>query len=76
MASSLQTLQTFFGLNSSATQPSLTATYITFHFIFAYAGISTRPWKAHYKLDHQVSPRQDLTKYGPKGIQSQNISLN
>lgn len=48
--------------------PSYTATYLIFHFLFAYAGISTRPWKMHYKIDHNVSPREDLTKYGPKGI--------
>ncbi|KAM3419749.1 hypothetical protein BST61_g3082 [Cercospora zeina] len=77
MPSLLPTLQTFFlGIQPSTAsqqqQPSssLTANYIIFHFIFAYAGISTRPWKHHHNLDHQVSPREDLTKYGPKAVTS------
>ncbi|PPJ60773.1 hypothetical protein CBER1_02340 [Cercospora berteroae] len=70
MSSLISTLQTFFlGIQPSTTiQPSLTSSYIIFHFIFAYAGISTRPWKTHYQIDHQVSPREDLTKYGPKAV--------
>ncbi|KAF2217770.1 hypothetical protein CERZMDRAFT_92418 [Cercospora zeae-maydis SCOH1-5] len=74
MSSLLTALQTFFlGIQPSTTpsqQPSLTSNYIIFHFLFAYAGISTRPWKRHYNLDHQVSPREDLTKYGAEAVTS------
>lgn len=48
--------------------PSYGAHYLIFHFIFAYAVLSTRPWKFYYKIDHQVSPREDLTKYGPEAV--------
>jgi uncharacterized MAPEG superfamily protein len=61
-------LPSFLGLDPHARPPSLAANYIIFHFLFAYAGISTRPWKIHHGLDHDVSPRRDLALYGARAV--------
>ncbi|KAH8695657.1 hypothetical protein BGW36DRAFT_361335 [Talaromyces proteolyticus] len=58
---------------ASALEPSgLTSTTIIpnygpdlmFHFLFAYGILSSRTLKRYYKIDHNVSPQEDLTKYG------------
>lgn len=42
--------------------------YLVGHFIFAYAVLSTRGAKNYLKLDHNVNPRQDVTKYGQQAV--------
>lgn len=65
------------GLHASSpldVPPSYGAYYLIFHFLWAYAGLSSRPWKRRYGIDHQVSPREDLTKYGTKAVESGKIT--
>lgn len=68
----MSALLTALGLQSpspnTAPPPSYAATAIIFQFLFAHAAISTRPLKNYYRIDHNVSPRQDLTKYGPAAV--------
>lgn len=63
----MSTLQTLLGL--TPTSPTHAPHYLTFHFLFAYALLSSRPWKVAYKIDHNISPRDDLLKYGPLAVQ-------
>jgi uncharacterized MAPEG superfamily protein len=54
--------------------PSLAASYILWQFVFAYGILSSRTLKKIYGIDHQVSPREDLVKYGPKAVESGKIT--
>lgn len=54
--------------------PSLASGYIIFHFIFAYGILSSRTMKQYYGIDHNVSPREDLVKYGPEAVKSGKIT--
>ena len=45
-----------------------------FNFLWAYAGLSSRTYKQYLKLDHNISPREDLVKYGEKAVQSGKIT--
>ena len=69
----MSTLLASLGLRASSPvsppPPSHAATYIVFHFLFAYAILSTRLLKQYYGLDHNVSPREDLAKYGPRAVE-------
>lgn len=62
------------GATSLQPPPSYAAFYLCFHFIFAYTLTSSRLWKLYYRLDHQISPRQDLDKYGARAVSSGKIS--
>lgn len=67
----MSTLATTLGLRAASPniQPgNLAGYYMIFHFLFAYAGLSSRPWKQYYRIDHNVSPREDLSKYGESAI--------
>ncbi|KAL4940973.1 hypothetical protein BDV06DRAFT_195521 [Aspergillus oleicola] len=44
------------------------------NFIFAYGLLSSRTLKQWYGLDHNVSPREDLSKYGPAAVSSGKVS--
>ncbi|KAF2171672.1 hypothetical protein M409DRAFT_50337 [Zasmidium cellare ATCC 36951] len=59
-------LTALLGLTPSS--PTLGPSYLIFHFIYAYILLSSRPWKLAHKIDHNVSPRDDLTKYGPSAV--------
>lgn len=50
------------------TNPSLAGYYIIGNFLLSYVLLSTRGLKNYYKIDHNVSPRQDLTKYGQAAV--------
>ncbi|EMC93706.1 hypothetical protein BAUCODRAFT_253474 [Baudoinia panamericana UAMH 10762] len=54
--------------------PSHAASYLIFHFLFAYGVLSSRTLKQIYGLDHNVSPREDLGKYGPEAVKSGKIT--
>lgn len=65
------------GLRSSTSvgePPNLAGYYMMFHFLFAYAGLSSRALKLHYGIDHNVSPREDTAKYGAKAVESGKIT--
>lgn len=62
----MSTLSTLLGL--TPTSPTYGPHYLIFHCVNAYSLLSSRPWKTYYKIDHNVSPRDDLTKYGPAAV--------
>ena len=69
----MSSLLTALGLRASSPispAPTLGHYYIMFHFIYAYGILSSRTWKQYYGLDHNVSPREDLAKYGQQAVSS------
>lgn len=50
--------------------PSYAATAIIANFLMAHAVLSARGPKVLLGLDHNVSPREDLAKYGEKMVQA------
>lgn len=42
--------------------------YIIFHFVFAYAILSTRGAKNYLKIDHNVNPRSDINVYAQRAV--------
>ncbi|KAL4869866.1 hypothetical protein BDV12DRAFT_166987 [Aspergillus spectabilis] len=54
--------------------PHLGPAALIFHFIFAYGVLSSRTLKQYYGIDHNSSPREDLTKYGEAAVQSGKIT--
>jgi uncharacterized MAPEG superfamily protein len=54
--------------------PTYTGYYIIFNFVFAYAGLSARALKFHYRLDHNVAPRQDIATYGEAALKAGKIN--
>lgn len=74
---SVSNIATALGLRATSPQdqsPSLTASYLIFHFFFAYAITAARFPKRYYGLDHNVNPREDLAKYGPAAVSSGKIT--
>jgi len=53
-------------LTSSAS--NLTAAFALGHFAWAYLILAPRHLKQYYGIDHQVSPREDINKYGPSAV--------
>ena len=49
--------------------PNRVPYYVFANFIFAYAVLSTRGAKLRAGIDHNVSPRGDLQKYGERAVQ-------
>lgn len=58
----------------SSQRSNYAATFITLNFVLAYVLFSTRPLKNYYKLDHNASPREDISKYGPQAVQKGQIT--
>jgi uncharacterized MAPEG superfamily protein len=54
--------------------PSYAGGYLIFQFIWAYGLTSARTLKQIYGLDHNVSPREDLDKFGPAAVKSGKIT--
>ena len=54
--------------------PNHAAGYIILNFVFSYTLLSARGLKNIYKIDHNVSPREDLSKYGDEAVRSGKIS--
>ncbi|KAK5167144.1 uncharacterized protein LTR77_007874 [Saxophila tyrrhenica] len=54
--------------------PSYAGAYLIFHFIWAYGLTSSRTLKQILGIDHNVSPREDLSKYGPAAVSSGKIT--
>jgi uncharacterized MAPEG superfamily protein len=54
--------------------PNYAPFYLSLHFIFAYCVLAPRHLKQLYGLDHNVSPREDLTKYGDRAVSSGKIT--
>jgi uncharacterized MAPEG superfamily protein len=71
MASLLTTLGLRASINPNQNHGPI---FLTFNFIFAYGLLSSRTLKQWYGLDHQVSPREDLTKYGEIAVREGKIT--
>ncbi|KAK0362562.1 hypothetical protein LTR91_020639 [Friedmanniomyces endolithicus] len=54
--------------------PNLAASYIITHFALAYLVLASRTLKQIYGIDHNVSPREDLGKYGDAAVRSGKIT--
>lgn len=61
-------------INPATTIPHYGPAALIFNFIFAYGLLSSRTLKQIYGLDHNVSPREDLTKYGDAAVREGKIS--
>jgi uncharacterized MAPEG superfamily protein len=59
---------------SSTNPPSYTGGFLIFHFLWAYGITSSRTLKQFYGIDHNVSPREDLTKHGQAAVSSGKIT--
>ncbi|KAJ9647399.1 hypothetical protein H2204_000028 [Knufia peltigerae] len=53
---------------SPATSFAIPAGFLAWNWAFAYVALSSRPWKQSVGIDHNGSPRQDLTKYAEAAI--------
>jgi len=58
----------------SQTPANLSAGFLIGHFLFAYGIMSSRTPKQYLKMDHNVSPREDLAKYGSEMVSDGKIS--
>ncbi|KAK1819114.1 hypothetical protein LTR12_006429 [Friedmanniomyces endolithicus] len=54
--------------------PNLAASYIITHFALAYLVLASRTLKQIYGIDHNVSPREDLSKHGDAAVRSGKIT--
>ncbi|GLI82013.1 hypothetical protein PoHVEF18_010413 [Penicillium ochrochloron] len=59
-------------LNSSI--PNFGPAFLGFHFLWAYGVLSSRTLKQWHGIDHQVSPREDLNKYGEAAVREGKIT--
>ncbi|KAF2774575.1 hypothetical protein EJ03DRAFT_8833 [Teratosphaeria nubilosa] len=69
----MSSLAAALGLRSpdqSTAPPSLAASYIIWQFIFAHGVLSSRAWKQYYGFDHNINPREDVTKYGQRAVEA------
>ena len=62
------------GLNAAPTTGNLAPYHTLFHFLFAYVVLSSRFTKIRLKIDHNVNPRGDVTKYGARAVQEGKMS--
>ncbi|KAJ9602468.1 hypothetical protein H2200_013011 [Cladophialophora chaetospira] len=67
----MSSLLTTLGLrpNPLGFTPNLAPYHVIAQFFFAFVFLSARSLKNSYKIDHNISPREDLTKYGEKYVQ-------
>ncbi len=71
----MSSLLTTLGLRSDSNIiPNLAPYHTIFNFLFAYVFLAARPLKMLYKIDHNISPREDLVKYGDKYVQDGKIT--
>lgn len=54
--------------------PNYAPFFLGLHFFFAYGLLSSRTLKQWYGIDHNVSPRYDLAKYGDAAVASGKIT--
>jgi uncharacterized MAPEG superfamily protein len=72
ITTTMSSLPTLLGLSS--TSPNLTPYHLIFNFLLSYVFLSARLLKMYLKLDHNVSPRADLTKYGERAVADKKIT--
>lgn len=59
---------------SSNSTPNYAPAFLGFHFVWVYCALASRTMKQIYGLDHNVSPRRDLAKYGDAAVKSGKIT--
>lgn len=64
----------FVGLRAGSDVANFAPHHTMFHFVFAYVVLSSRLLKQHLKIDHNVSPREDVSKYGERAVAGGKIS--
>ncbi|KAF8848212.1 hypothetical protein BDZ45DRAFT_681366 [Acephala macrosclerotiorum] len=74
----MASLATTLGLRAPSlhnlTIPNYAPAFVSFHFIFAYCVLAPRHFKQIWGIDHNVSPREDLAKYGDTAVKSGKIT--
>ncbi|KAI1325422.1 hypothetical protein F5Y16DRAFT_377968 [Xylariaceae sp. FL0255] len=72
----MASLATSLGLRPSSGLPipNYATGFLTFNFFFAYGLLSSRTLKQIWGIDHNVSPREDLAKYGDAAVKSGKIT--
>ncbi|KAK5946407.1 hypothetical protein PMZ80_000550 [Knufia obscura] len=56
------------GLQTALATTNLAPYHTMFHFLFAYVFLSSRGLKNYLKIDHNVSPRDDVANYGERAV--------
>ncbi|KAF4625543.1 hypothetical protein G7Y89_g12627 [Cudoniella acicularis] len=56
------------------TPPNLAAPLLLTNFVLAYLVLASRTIKQIYGIDNNVSPREDIAKYGPEAVKSGKIT--
>ncbi|MCJ1289984.1 hypothetical protein MMC34_001519 [Xylographa carneopallida] len=54
--------------------PNHAPAYLSLHFVLAYCVLAPRHLKQIHGIDHNVSPREDLTKYGDAAVRAGTIT--
>ncbi|KAJ5697330.1 hypothetical protein N7488_011014 [Penicillium malachiteum] len=64
------------GLTESSDSPvtNYTPLFLGVQYFYAYGLLSSRPLKQWYGIDHNVSPREDLAKFGEAAIREGKIT--
>ena len=73
----MSSIATFLGLRGPSPgipPPSHSAAFLIWQYLFAYGVLSSRTLKQIYGIDNNVSPREDLGKYGAAAVQSGKIT--
>lgn len=72
----MSSLSTTLGLHTLPDHrtPSYAGPYLIFHFLWAYGFTSSRTLKQVLGIDHNVSPREDTSKYGASAVASGKIT--
>lgn len=72
----MSSLAAILGLKSNTltTVPNYAPYHAIFNFLFAYAFLSSRALKNRYGLDHNVNPREDVSRFGERAVQEGKIT--
>jgi uncharacterized MAPEG superfamily protein len=60
--------------NPARPTPNHAPSFLIFHFALAYLALAPRNLKQFYGLDHNVAPREDLSKYGDAAVRAGKIT--
>ncbi|KAI1259081.1 hypothetical protein F5Y18DRAFT_317388 [Xylariaceae sp. FL1019] len=72
----MASLATALGLGATASHslPNYAPAFLAWQWVYAYGILSSRTMKQIYGIDHNVSPREDLNKYGEAAVRSGKIT--
>lgn len=74
MSSTVSNVLNNIGIRQGNDSPCYAGGFLLWGFVFAYAVSASRPMKIALKLDHNVSPREDVSKYGEQAVKDGKIS--